>query len=64
MQGWTYVLTDHTSVVDLQELALAQVDNPNLSRFCADSSLRFESAPFLSEGISLVCDISTGIQHP
>ena len=56
--------TDNTYVVDFQELALAQVDDPDLPKLRADSSLHLESVPFLSEGMSIVCDVSTGIQRP
>ncbi len=56
--------TDNTSVVDFRELALAQVNDPDLSQLRTDSSLRLESVPFLSKGISIVCDVSTGIQRP
>ena len=57
--------TDDVSfVVDFQELAQAQVDDPDLSRLRADSSLRLESVPLLSERISVICDVSTGIQRP
>ena len=48
----------------IQELALAQPDNPELSKVQEDSSLRIQSVPFLSEGISIICDTSTGVQHP
>ncbi len=53
--------TDNTSVVDFRELALAQVNDPDLPQLRTDSSLR---VPFLSEGISIVCYVSTGIQRP
>ena len=56
--------TGNTSVVDFRELALAQVEDPELPRLQADSSLQLESIPFLSDGISLNCDISTGVQCP
>ena len=56
--------TDNTSVVDFQELALAQVNDPELPKLRENSSLRLESVPFLSEGISIVCDVSTGSQRP
>ena len=56
--------TENTSVVDFQELALAQVNDPYLLRLRADSFLHLESVPFLSEGISMICDISTGTQRP
>lgn len=53
-----------SSVVDFRELALAQADDPDLPRLRTDTSLRLESIPFLSEGISVLCDVSTGIQRP
>ena len=51
--------TGNTSVVDFRELALAQAEDPEFPRLQADSSLQLESVPFLSDGISLICDIST-----
>ena len=53
-----------SSAVDFRELALAQLDDPELPKLRTDSSLRFESVPFLSEGTSILCDVSTGIQRP
>ena len=50
--------------VDLREIALAQADDPELPRLRANTSLRLESIPFLSEGISIICDVSTGTQRP
>ena len=56
--------TGNISVVDFQELALAQAEDPELPRLQADSSLQLESVPFLSDGISLICDTSAGVQRP
>ena len=56
--------TANTPVVDFQELARAQANDPDLPKLREDSSLRLESVPFLSEGISIVCDVSTGRQRP
>ena len=62
--GTNAVHTPNTSVADFQELTLAQVNDPDLPKLREDSSLRLESVPFLSEGISIVCDVSTGSQRP
>ena len=56
--------TGNTSVVDFWELDLAQTDDPELSKLQEDSSLRLQSIPFLSEGISIICDTSTSVQCP
>ena len=56
--------TGNTSVVDFRELALAQAEDPELPRLQADLLLQLESVPFLSDGVSLICDISTGVQRP
>ena len=52
-------------VVDFRELALAQVDDPNLARLQATSSFCLDQVPLtLSDGLFIVCDVSTGTQHP
>ncbi len=51
-------------MVDFHELAMAQTDDPELSQLQSDSSLKLQSVPFLSEGTSLICDTSTGVQRP
>ena len=50
-------------VVDLRELALAQVDDAELARLRTDSALQ-EDIPFpFTYGLKIVCDVSTGSQH-
>ena len=56
--------TGTTSVVDFQELVLAQADDPELSQLQLDSLLQLQSVPFPSEGTSLICDTFTGVQRP
>ena len=54
-------------VVDFQELALAQVNDPDLAQLLqsSNSSLRLEQVPLaLSDGVSIVCDVSTGSHRP
>ena len=47
-------------VIDFWELAMAQVNNPDLAKLRTDSSLRLESVPLaLSDGLSTICDVST-----
>ena len=54
-----------TPVVDFRELALAQVNDADLARLQATSSLRLERCPLaLSDGVFIVCDMSTGTQRP
>ena len=54
-----------TPVVDFQELAMAQTDDPELARLRADSSLRLEQVPLaLTEGEFITFDVSTGVQRP
>ena len=62
--GTNALHTANTSVVDFQELVLAKLNDPDLLKLREDSSLRLKSVPFLSEGISIVCDLSTGNQRP
>ncbi len=53
---------DTSPAVDFRTLALAQVDNPNLARLQTWSSLRFQAVPLaFSDGVSIVCDISTPV---
>ena len=58
--------TDNSSpIVDFQALALAQEDDPDLAQLRSESSLHMEEAPLtLSDGISIICDVSTGVQRP
>ena len=62
--GTNSLHTANTSVVDFHELALAQVNNSDLPKLREDSSLRLEKVPFIPEGISIICDVSTGSQRP
>ncbi len=59
----------HTSasppVMDFRELALAQVDDPELNKLREDSSLRLELIPLaLADGLTITCDTSTGVLRP
>lgn len=58
--------TENSSpVVDFQALALAQMNDPDLTRLRSDTSLHLEKVPLaLSEDISIICDTSTGVQRP
>ena len=58
--------TDDTSpTVDFRAIALAQVDDPELTRLRSDSSLHLEEVPLaLSDDVSITCDTSTGVQRP
>ena len=56
---------DSAPVVDFRTLALAQVDDPDLTRLHSDSSLQLVEVPLaLSDDISITCDVSTGEQRP
>ena len=58
--------TDTSSpVVDFRELASAQTDDPELADLRANSSLKLQQVPLaLSEGVSIICDVSTGVLRP
>ena len=46
-------------------MAAAQQDDPDLVRLQHDSSLKLEQVPLaMSDGITLVCDVSTGTPRP
>ena len=52
-------------VIDFRELAVAQRNDPDLAKLRADTSLRFEHVPIaFSDGLSIICDVSTGTQRP
>ena len=56
---------DSTTVVDFGAMAAAQHDDPDLVRLQHDSSLKLEQVPLaMSDGITLVCDVSTGTPRP
>ncbi len=43
----------------------AQLEDPTLSTLQADSSLHLQQVPIaMSDGVSLLCDVSTGIPRP
>ncbi len=51
--------------MDFRELALAQAGDPELAKCHANSSLKLERVPLaLSDGVSIICDVSTGVQRP
>ena len=57
--------TDTSPIVDFRELALAQTGDPELAKLHTDSSLRLEQIPLaLADGVSIICDVSTGVQRP
>ena len=52
--------TDYSPlVVDFWEVALAQTGDLDLAKLCANSSLHLALA--FSNGVSIICDISTGV---
>ncbi len=54
-----------TTIVDFQAMAAAQLEDPTLSTLQADSSLHLQQVPIaMSDGVSLLCDVSTGISRP
>ena len=56
---------DTAPVVDFRALALAQVNDPDLAHLQTQSSLRFQTVPLaFSDGVSIVCDVSTPVQRP
>ena len=51
--------------MDFRELALAQIDDPELAKLHSNSSLCLEQVPLaLSDGVSIIYDVSTRIQRP
>ena len=56
---------DSSTVVDFGAMAAAQHDDPDLVRLQHDSSLKLEQVPLaMSDGITLVCDVSIGTPRP
>ena len=56
---------DSTLVVDFRAMAAAQQDDPDLASLQHDSSLDLQQVPLaMSEGVTLLCDVSTGTQRP
>ncbi len=54
-----------TTIVDYQAMAAAQLEDRTLSTLQADSSLHLQQVPIaMSDGVSLLCDVSTGISRP
>lgn len=52
-------------VVDFMTMATVQANDPDLAKLRADSTLRFQQVPLLmSNGVTLLCDISTGVSRP
>ena len=55
----------HTGDSDFRTMAAAQADDPDPLRLRADSSMKLQQVPLaLSDGVSLLCDVSTGVQRP
>ena len=56
---------DTVPVIDFRAMAAAQADELDLARLQADSSLKLKwVALALSDGVDLLCDVSTGIECP
>lgn len=56
---------DSTPVVDFRAMSAAQQDNPDLARLQANTSLDLQQVPLaLSDGATILCDVSTGMQRP
>ncbi len=54
-----------TTIIDFHAMAAAQLEDPTLSTLQADSSLHLQQVPIaMSDGVSLPCDVSTGIPRP
>lgn len=57
--------SDCTPVVDFRAMATAQQDDPDLAALQSNSSLDIQQIPLaLSDGVMLLCDVSTGTQRP
>ena len=57
--------TGDATVVDFRALALAQVNDPELAHLRTQSSLRLQAVPLpFSDGLSIVCDVSTPFRDP
>ena len=56
---------DTVPVVDFRAMATAQAEDPDILNLPADSSLKFQYVPLaLSDGATILCDVSTGVQRP
>ncbi len=56
---------DTAPVVDFRLLAAAQAGDPDLPRIQADTSLQLQHIPLaLSDGATILCDVSTGTHRP
>ena len=56
---------DTVPVVDFRAMAAAQAADPSIRKVHSDSSLELQQVPLaLSDGVSLLCDVSTGVQRP
>ena len=56
---------DSTTVVDFRAMAAAQLEDRDLPCIQTDSSLQLQQVPLaLSEGSTILCDVSTGGQRP
>ena len=56
---------DATPVVDFGLMAAAQADDPDLPRIQSDTSLQLQPVPLsLSDGATILCDVSTGVFRP
>ena len=57
--------TESGPVVDFRVMAAAQEEDPGVLKSLADSSLELQQVPLaLSDGLTLLCDVSTGVQRP
>ena len=56
---------DAFPVIDFRAMAVAQVNDPALAKLQSDSSLKLQQIPLaLSNGVSIICDMLTGVPHP
>ena len=54
---------DSTTVVDFRAMAAAQLEDSDLTHLQTDSSLKLQQVPLaLSDGDTILCDVSTGVQ--
>ena len=58
-------LSDSLPAMDFQAMAVAQAEDTDIQSLCDDSSLKLQRVPLtLSDGVTLLCDVSTGVQRP
>ena len=58
-------LCDSVPVVDFQAMAAAQAEDPDIHKLRNNSSLKLQRVPLApSDGVTLLCDVSTGVQRP